>query len=257
MGPDCGTAILDGVPLGFANAVRRGTIGLIAASGTGLQQVSCLIDRYGAGVSQAIGVGGRDLDERVGGAMMLAGLERLAADPGTHVIVLISKPPAASVAERVLAAAGRVGKPVVVNFLGGDPDAVTAGRGAIPRRDVRGGGPPRVRAGWRSSRGRRRRWGRRRQRATRGPTSDCACHRAMATAGPGAVADPRPVQRRLAGGRGQAHPALRARPRAGDDPRDPRPGRRRVHRGPAPPDDRPAAPERAARRRRPATPRRR
>ena len=62
MGPDCGTAILDGVPLGFANAVRRGTIGLVGASGTGLQQVSCLIDRYGAGVSQAIGVGGRDLD---------------------------------------------------------------------------------------------------------------------------------------------------------------------------------------------------
>ena len=67
MGPDCGTAILDGVPLGFANSVRRGSIGLVAASGTGLQQVSCLIDRFGAGVSQAIGVGGRDLDERVGG----------------------------------------------------------------------------------------------------------------------------------------------------------------------------------------------
>ena len=82
MGPDCGTAILDGVPLGFANAVRRGTIGLVGASGTGLQQVSCLIDRYGAGVSQAIGVGGRDLDERVGGTMMLAALERLGNDPG-------------------------------------------------------------------------------------------------------------------------------------------------------------------------------
>ena len=131
MGPDCGTAILDGVPLGFANAVRRGTIGLVGASGTGLQQVSCLIDRYGAGVSQAIGVGGRDLDERVGGAMMLAALERLAADPGTELIVLISKPPSASVAERVLAAAAAVGKPVIVNFLGGDPDAVTAA-GSIP-----------------------------------------------------------------------------------------------------------------------------
>ena len=131
MGPDCGTAILDGVPLGFANAVRRGTIGLVGASGTGLQQVSCLIDRYGAGVSQAIGVGGRDLDERVGGAMMLAALERLAADPHTELIVLISKPPAASVAERVLAAARAVGKPVIVNFLGGDPSAVTAA-GSIP-----------------------------------------------------------------------------------------------------------------------------
>ena len=131
MGPDCGTAILDGVPLGFANAVRRGTIGLVGASGTGLQQVSCLIDRYGAGVSQAIGVGGRDLDERVGGAMMLAALERLAADPGTELIVLISKPPSASVADRVLAAAGTAGKPVIVNFLGGDPAAVTAA-GSIP-----------------------------------------------------------------------------------------------------------------------------
>lgn len=131
MGPDCGTAILDGVPLGFANAVRRGTIGLVAASGTGLQQVSCLIHREGAGISQAIGVGGRDLDERVGGAMMLDGLRRLADDPGTAVIVLISKPPAASVARRVLEAAGSAGKPVVVNFLGGDPDAITQA-GAVP-----------------------------------------------------------------------------------------------------------------------------
>ena len=131
MGPDCGTAILDGVPLGFANVVRRGTIGLVGASGTGLQQVSCLIDRYGAGVSQAIGVGGRDLDERVGGAMMLAALERLAADPGTELIVLISKPPSASVAEQVLIAARTAGKPVIVNFLGGDPATVTAA-GSIP-----------------------------------------------------------------------------------------------------------------------------
>ncbi len=131
MGPDCGTAILDGVPLGFANAVRRGTIGLVAASGTGLQQVSCLIHRAGAGVSQAIGVGGRDLDERVGGVMMLDGLQRLSADPGTEVIVLISKSPAARVTERILRAAGAAGKPVVISFLGGDPGSITAA-GAIP-----------------------------------------------------------------------------------------------------------------------------
>jgi FdrA protein len=131
MGPDCGTAILDGVPLGFANAVRRGTIGLVGASGTGLQQVTCLIDRGGAGVSQAIGVGGRDLDERVGGTMMLAALERLAADPETQLIVLISKPPSASVTELILAAAGAVGKPVIVNFLGGDP-AIVKAAGSIP-----------------------------------------------------------------------------------------------------------------------------
>jgi succinyl-CoA synthetase alpha subunit len=126
MGPDCGTAILDGIPLGFANAVRRGPIGLIGASGTGLQQVSCLIDAVGGGVSQAIGVGGRDLHREVGGAMMLAALDRLAADPGSEVLVLISKPPDDEVAARVLAATSRCPKPVVVNFLGGDPDPIRA-----------------------------------------------------------------------------------------------------------------------------------
>ncbi|HZO29399.1 MAG TPA: acyl-CoA synthetase FdrA [Chloroflexota bacterium] len=131
MGPDCGTAILDGVPLGFANAVRRGRIGLAGASGTGLQQVTCLIDRLGEGVSQAIGVGGHDLSEAVGGSMMLLGIERLAADPDTNVIVLISKPPAKRVARRVLDAARAARKPVVVNFLGGDPEQVRAA-GAIP-----------------------------------------------------------------------------------------------------------------------------
>ena len=131
MGPDCGTAILDGVPIGFANAVRRGRIGLVGASGTGLQQVSCLIDRLGEGVSQVIGVGSHDLSEQVGAAMMLAGLERLAADPDTAVIGLISKPPAPAVAGRVLERAGGCGKPVVVNFLGGEPGLVREA-GAVP-----------------------------------------------------------------------------------------------------------------------------
>jgi succinyl-CoA synthetase alpha subunit len=131
MGPDCGTAILDGVPLGFANAVRRGPIGLVGASGTGLQEISCLVDRLGEGCSQVIGVGGHDLDERVGGLMMQAGIERLAADPGTRVIVLVSKPPAPAVARRVLDVARKSGKPVVVNFLGGDPTTIRAA-GAIP-----------------------------------------------------------------------------------------------------------------------------
>jgi FdrA protein len=126
MGPDCGTAILEGIPLGFANAVQPGCIGLAGASGTGLQQVACLVDRLGEGVSHAIGVGGRDLDERVGGSMMLAALERLAADASTRVIVLISKPPAPVVAQRVLEAARTSGKPVVVNFLG---DTAREGQG--------------------------------------------------------------------------------------------------------------------------------
>jgi succinyl-CoA synthetase alpha subunit len=111
MGPDCGTAILDGVPLGFANVVRRGRIGLAAASGTGLQQVVCLIDRLGEGISQAIGVGGRDLDERIGGLMMLAALERLADDADTAVIVLISKPPAPAISQCVQERARRPGSP--------------------------------------------------------------------------------------------------------------------------------------------------
>ena len=118
MGPDCGTAIINGLPLAFANVVARGDIGIIAASGTGLQQVSCLVDRWGGGISQAIGTGGRDLSPQVGGATMLAALDALAKDDATKVIVLISKPPAPKVAAKVLGTAAGVGKPVVVNFLG-------------------------------------------------------------------------------------------------------------------------------------------
>ncbi len=124
MGPDCGTAIINGVPLAFANVVRRGVIGCVGASGTGLQQVTCLVDRQGLGISQAIGTGGHDLHASVGGITMLAGIEALGRDPQTKVIVLISKPPAAEVARRVLAAASKVGKPVVVNFVGADPKSI-------------------------------------------------------------------------------------------------------------------------------------
>jgi FdrA protein len=124
MGPDCGTAIVNGIPLGFANVVRRGAIGAVAASGTGLQQVTCLVDRWGQGISQAIGTGGHDLSARVGGITMLQGLNALAADPGTRVVVLISKPPDPEIATSVLAAAEAAGKPIVVNFLGADPSTV-------------------------------------------------------------------------------------------------------------------------------------
>ena len=98
MGPDCGSAIVNGVPLGFANVVRSGNVGIIAASGTGLQEVSCLIDRLGGGISQALGTGGRDLSAEVGGLSMRCCLEMLAADPETRVIVLVSKPPSPAVA---------------------------------------------------------------------------------------------------------------------------------------------------------------
>jgi succinyl-CoA synthetase alpha subunit len=118
MGPDCGTAIVSGVPLGFANAVRRGAIGVVGASGTGMQQVTSLVDRAGLGISHALGTGGRDLRAEIGGATMLQGIDELAADRDTRVIVLISKPPAREVAEAVLARARSAGKPIVACFLG-------------------------------------------------------------------------------------------------------------------------------------------
>jgi len=127
MGPDCGTAIVNGVPLGFANVVRRGDIGLVAASGTGLQEVTCRIHNLGGGVSQALGTGGRDLKEEIGGIAMLQGLAALAQDTRTRVIVLISKPPAPAIARQIEAAAAAAGKPVVVHFLGAAPQGLPAG----------------------------------------------------------------------------------------------------------------------------------
>ncbi len=122
MGPDCGTAIIAGKPLCFANVVERGSIGVVAASGTGLQEVTSLIDRFGGGISQAIGTGGRDLKNKaVGGAMMSLGIAALASDERTSVIVVVSKPPAAEVVEPILLALSESGKPSVVHFIGSDP----------------------------------------------------------------------------------------------------------------------------------------
>src|SRR5688572_12454704 len=117
MGPDCGTAILGGVPLGFANAVPRGRIGLVAASGTGLQEVTCRLAAEGEGVSHAIGVGGRDLSDAVGGVMTLAALSALAADPATEVVVVLGKPPGPFVAARVAEALGAIEKPSVLCLI--------------------------------------------------------------------------------------------------------------------------------------------
>jgi hypothetical protein len=114
------------MPLGFANVVKRGGIGVVAASGTGLQEVTCRIDQLGGGISQALGTGGHDLSESIGGISMLYGLDALIDDPDTHVIVLISKPPAASVASKILARARSTHKPVVVNFLGARPEDIAA-----------------------------------------------------------------------------------------------------------------------------------
>ncbi|MGB7096408.1 MAG: acyl-CoA synthetase FdrA [Anaerolineales bacterium] len=118
MGPDCGTAIVNGVGLGFANKVRRGTIGLVAGSGTGLQQVTSRIHQFGGGITHALGTGGRDLSENVGAVTAHQGLVLLIRDPQTKVIVLVSKPPARIVADELVNAARLAGKPVVVDFIG-------------------------------------------------------------------------------------------------------------------------------------------
>jgi FdrA protein len=120
MGPDCGSAIISGAPLGFANAVPRGPIGIVAASGTGLQEVSTLIGRHGGGVSHAIGVGGRDLSQAVGGATTLAAIDALDEDPGTDRIVLISKPPSAEIAQRIFARVATSSKHFTICFIGMD-----------------------------------------------------------------------------------------------------------------------------------------
>ena len=126
MGPDCGTAIVNGVGLGFANVVRRGNVGMVGASGTGIQEISVLLHQLGCGISHALGTGGRDLKSAVGGTSMLMGIEMLEQDEATRVIVLTSKPPDPQVAQNVLERAARCSKPVIVNFLGGDPRSIEA-----------------------------------------------------------------------------------------------------------------------------------
>ena len=123
MGPDCGTAIINGVGLGFANRVRRGAIGVVGASGTGTQAVTTHIHNLGSGISHAIGTGGRDLKSEVGAITAHQAFDVLARDPDTKVIVLISKPPSPEVATRLLSAAQSAGKPVVVDFIGYPPPA--------------------------------------------------------------------------------------------------------------------------------------
>jgi len=134
MGPDCGTAILHGAPLGFANVVRRGSIGIVGASGTGLQEVSSLAHRFGGGISQAIGTGGRDLSGAVGARMTRFGIEVLASDPETEVLVVVSKAPATCVIPSIVGALEASGKPSIVHFVGFDPEkADPAWRGSSVR----------------------------------------------------------------------------------------------------------------------------
>ncbi|MCP4214332.1 MAG: acyl-CoA synthetase FdrA [bacterium] len=118
MGPDCGTAILNGTPLAFANVVNTGGIGVVAASGTGLQEVTCLISNAGEGISQAIGTGGRDIKTDVGGITFIQALQALAEDEETKVLLLVSKPPHKEVLEKIAQAARKIDKPIAALFLG-------------------------------------------------------------------------------------------------------------------------------------------
>lgn len=131
MGPDCGTAIVSGVGLGFANVVRPGPVGIVAASGTGSQQLCCLLDAADLGVRHVLGTGGRDLSAEVGGASTLAALAALDADPSVEVIVLVSKPPDPAVARRVEEAAAACSTPVVTGFVGPGRDDLTAVAAAV------------------------------------------------------------------------------------------------------------------------------
>jgi FdrA protein len=125
MGPDCGTAILAGVGFGFANRVPRGPVGIVGASGTGTQEVSCLLARAGVGLSHAIGTGSRDLSYEVSGRMTEMGLGLLAEDEMTRVVVIVAKHPDAKVAGRLHQVLAGLGKPVIVRYLG------EAGRGVV------------------------------------------------------------------------------------------------------------------------------
>jgi FdrA protein len=126
MGPDCGTAVVGGAGLGFANAVRPGPVGLVAASGTGAQQLMCLLDGQGVGISACLGVGGRDLSADVRGRSTRRALELLDEDPATDLIVVVSKPPEPSVGDEITSYAQSLATPVVLALLGGGRDDLTA-----------------------------------------------------------------------------------------------------------------------------------
>ncbi len=122
MGPDCGTGIISNIPLAFANVIQKGNIGVVGASGTGIQEVTAIIGRNGGGISHAIGLGGRDLSEEIGGISAIDALEMLNKDENTDVVVFISKPPAASVKNKVIEKFKTMNKKVVALFLGEKPE---------------------------------------------------------------------------------------------------------------------------------------
>ncbi len=136
MGPDCGTSIIGGVGLGFANAVRKGNIGVIGASGTGTQEATSLIHRWGSGISHAIGVGGRDLSDDIRAISTLQAMDALERDPNTSVILLVSKPPGAATIVRVNERIAACSKPVVTCYLGSQRGASPEIKNATTTRDL-------------------------------------------------------------------------------------------------------------------------
>lgn len=127
MGPDCGTSIINGVGIGFANRVRQGHIGVIGPSGTGLQEFTCLVHHLGSGISHAIGTGSRDLSDQVGGVTTLAALQALEKDSKTAVITILSKPLSQEMLATLKSAFSRSAKPIVACFLGIQEDVSGAG----------------------------------------------------------------------------------------------------------------------------------
>jgi hypothetical protein len=120
MGPDCGTGFLGGAGIGFANAVRRGPIGIVGSTGTGMQELSSLLHQAGSGISAGIGTGSRDLSDAIGGISTMAGIDALEADPATRVVAVLSKPPGQATTARLLERLGRCTKPIVLCLLGAE-----------------------------------------------------------------------------------------------------------------------------------------
>ena len=122
MGPDCGTGIINGLPIAFTNQVASGSIGVVGASGTGIQELTSLIHQAGHGITSALGTGGRDLHEEIGGITMLQSIKALKEDPSTKVIVVLSKPSAPAVQKKIYDYLATLDKPVVTLFLGDKPE---------------------------------------------------------------------------------------------------------------------------------------
>ena len=121
MGPDCGTGIIQSVPIAFTNKVSPGSIGIIGASGTGIQELTTIIDRLGEGVTNAIGIGGRDLNAAIGGITMMDMIDAMEDDESVKVLIIVSKPPAKEVRDKIAARLSDFSKPVVTLFVGEKP----------------------------------------------------------------------------------------------------------------------------------------